>query len=494
MEFSGLFFLYALLPLILFGFFLLPDVGRRNTFLIVVSFLLYAMYHPLYVPLLLLQCRVNYKMAMKIKKERWSTVMMPIAWNLAVLLLLKYVDPLLLVAGIGVEHDGLLIGLAAKLVDVLNGFGMSLNAPATLAPLGISFFTLTAVSYLLDVYRGKHPAERSFKSFLLHMTLFPKLFQGPLVRYEHVALQLKERRENFRHVFEGALRFCTGLGKKVLLADYCGRMISELAAVKSDQALIGSWLTAVLFLFRVYYDFSGCCDMAVGLGRIFGFRFPENFNLPYTAMSVGEFCERWNLTLGHFFRDYVYDPLCKKREGKLNRAFALAICVLLAALWHGGTFNFLIWGLYFAVLILLEEQCESFLLDLPYWLRHVLTILAVLLGWVIFMSTDVNSLGNALKAMIGNGGLNVVGDGQRVMSCIPLISACWIGATSVPRKLRSWWRGFCGVAGKRGQTESSVLLRYAYLASCFVFLLVVLWWCTVSRTGTVVQPSIFMHL
>lgn len=492
MEFSSLFFLYALLPLLLLGYFLIPDVGRKNTLLILFSLFLYAMAQPVYVLLLLILCRFNFSAGMKVKKGRKSTLAVPLAVNIGVLLILKYLDALLLTAGIGMKSGGVLAGLAGKFVDFLNGTGLSLNKPVSLAPLGISFYTLTALSYLIDIYRGKHPAERSFKCFLLHMTFFPKLFQGPLVRYEQIGPLLKERRENYRQVFEGVLRFCTGLGKKVLLADYCGRMIGELVSANSDQALVGSWLAAVLFLFRLYYDFSGCCDMAVGLGRMFGFRFPENFYLPFTAMSVTEFCQRWNLTLGNFFRDYVYEPLCGKRKGKLNRFIALLITMVMIGLWHGGTFNFLILGLVFLVVIILEEQFEGFLTDLPYWLRHVLTILVLLMGAVIFMNPGVKELGSALKAMIGEGGLNVIGDGQRVLNCVPLIAACWIGVTSLPRKARIFWKKFCGVGQK--QENRGQHLKYAYMVSCFVFILLMLWWCTVAGIGTNVQPSIFMNL
>ncbi len=494
MEFSSLFFLYGFLPLVLLLYFLIPDVGRRNTLLIVASLLLYGFCQPLYLPLLLVQCRMNFILARKIKKGRFSTALLPIGCNLAVLVLLKYVDPLLLIAGIGAEGTGVLLAFAGKAVQMLNKAGMTLNIPQSLAPLGISFYTLTAVSYLLDVYRGRHPAERSFKSFLLHMLMFPKLFQGPLVRYEQTVLELKERRENHRHIFEGAVRFCTGLGKKVLLADYCSRMIAELVQAKSDQALVGSWLIAVLFFFRVYYDFSGCCDMAVGLGRIFGFRFPESFNLPYTALTVTEFCQRWNMTLGAFFRDYVYEPLCRKRNGLLGRFAALLVTCILGGLWHGGSFNFLTWSLYLVAVILIERLFESFLTDLPYALRHILTVLALLLGWVIFRSPNVESLGNALKAMIGEGGLNVAGDRERLVNCLPLIVTCWIGVTSMPRKLRGRWRAVCGVAGKRARTERSQWLQYAYLTSCVAYVAVILWWCTVSRSGAPVQPSIFMYL
>ncbi len=371
MEFSGLFFLSAALPVVLLAYFLIPDVGRRNVLLILASLLLYGVWQPVYVPLLLMLCRLNFSQALKIKKGRRDTVVFPIAFDLGVLAVLKYADPFLL-------------GFVSAGVEWLNGYGLKLQCPDTLTPLGISFFTLTAISYLLDVYRGKYPAERSFRHFLLHMVMFPKLFQGPLVRYDQTVPYLKERREHYRQSFDGLVRFCTGLGKKVLLADCCGRMIAELVSAKSDQALVGSWLVAVLFFFQIHYDFSGCCDMAVGLGRIFGFKFPENFNLPYTALSVTEFCQRWNLTLGSFFRDYVHDPLCQKRESLLRRFVALLLTCVLAALWHGAGVPLLLWGLYLAAVILIEKLLEGFLTDLPYFLRHVLTVLALLLGWVIF--------------------------------------------------------------------------------------------------------------
>ncbi len=489
MEFSSLYFLYLLLPLTLLMYFLLPDVGRKNAFLIVVSLVLYGFCRPLCVPLLILLCRMNFSFAKRIRKGSRRTVLLPVFLNLAVLVLLRYIDPIFEMLGKGTP----LLSLTAKLTALVNKSGLTLRAPTTLVPLGLAFFTLTSISYLVDVYRGKYRAERVFSRYLLHMVMFPKLFQGPIVRYEQTAVSLKERRMNERQILEGAVRFATGLGKKVLLADPCGAMIAELTAAGSERALVGSWLIAVLFFFQIYYDFSACCDMAIGLGRIFGFRFPENFDLPYTAISVTDFCERWNLTLGAFFRDYVYTPLCKDPTNQLRGFVALPVTAVLAGLWHGASYTFAIFGLYFAALVLLEKFANDFIVDLPYWLRRTLTILAVLFGWVILRNPSPEALGQAVKAMIGDGGVQVLGDMQRVENCIPLIAACWVGATSLPKQLKTRWRSFCGV-GKKNEAAAQPLLQLLYPVSCAVFILLMLWWCTVARTGYAVQPSIFMNL
>ena len=494
MEFSGLYFLFGLFPLIALVYFLLPVGVYKNYFLIGVSLLLYALVQPLYVPLLLMMCRVNFSLGQKIRKDRVLTLIAPAAVNLAVLFLLRYLDPVLLLAGIGTETNGLLVGLVGMAVKLLNSWGMALQVPTSVAPFGFAFFTLNSLSYLIDIYSGRQKPERKYSRFLLHMLLFVRLFQGPLVRYSQTVNQLGERREIFGLMLDGMVRFCTGLGKKVLLADYCGRMIAELVENGSHHALVGSWLTAALFLFRVYYDFSGCCDMAIGLGRIFGFRLPENFNLPYMALSVKDFLTRWNLTLVGFFRDYVYCPLVAKRPGTGGRYFAMLLCAVLGGIWHGGSLNFLIWGVYLFAFVMFEEIFEGYLIDLPDWLRRIMTVLVLLFGWVIFMNPEVDSLVQACKAMIGYGGALANGDGSRVLNVIPLMTACWIGVTDLPRQFRFRWRNACGLVRKDGQTKQTSVQAYAYLAGCVVYILIVLWWVTVSRTGAAALPSVFGNL
>ena len=492
MEFSGLYFLYVILPLMLLAYYLIPGLLGRNIVLAVSALAVYGLCQPMYLPLILILIRYTYNSGLKIKKGKKRSLVLPLAVILSVPLILKVLDPLLLSAGVASVSGGVVLGIVSRIATWMNKIGFNFSQPQGLAPLGIMFLTLASVSYLFDIYRGKYPAERSFWAFLQYMVFLPKLFQGPVVCYNELSSQFDDRRENFRHVFEGLVRFCTGLGKKVLLADYCARMIAELTEHRSDQALVGSWLAVVLFLFRVYYDFSGCFDMAVGLGKMFGFRLPESFHLPFTALSVTDFFSRWNLTVGTFFREYVEEPLRGKRPTAYNRYLALGISFCLMGLWYGGSLTFLLWGLFFAAVMIAEEMFQEELTDLPYWLRRLLTMLALVLGFTLFMHKDVQSLGNALKAMIGNGGFSVRGDGTRVMNCIPLLGCCLFGVTDLPRKVRLRWRKLCGLAG--GKTVSRPVLTYVYIASFAAYVVLILWWCTVSRVGWEMVPSLFMSM
>jgi alginate O-acetyltransferase complex protein AlgI len=480
-EYSSLLFLTGFLPLFLLLYFLITDVGRRNLLLLCFSMLLIALVQPLLLLLILGLGRYTYRAGLGIKKNQKHTVILPVAVNLFALFLMRYLDLICVQLGIFAEQGGPILTLVAAMLKTLNGFGMTLHVPEKLVPIGFSLYILSSVSYLCDVYRGKCKAERSFHHLLLYFVLFPKFFQGPLVNYREVSDQIRERKENYRAVIDGAVRFCTGLGKKVLLADFCGYMIGIFAAAKSDLTLVGSWMTAVLYLFRIYYDFSGCCDMAVGLGKVLGFRFPENFNRPYLALSVTEFWERWNLTLRRFFSDYVYIPLKGRRDTLLNGFFAMLITVLLYAFWHGATFNFLLFALYFGLIMLIEKQLQNFLTDLPYWLRHTLTILCLMFGWVIFSHTEIPALANTIKAMIGEGGLNVPGDGRRFLNCFRLIIFCWIGVTSVPGWIRRFWRGACGVGAKQTAIAGKTIPEAVYLGSCVIYMVVILYLCVTAR-------------
>jgi len=305
MEYSGILFVCCILPLVLLGYFLIPDVARKNKYLIVVSLILIGLSQLVYLPLIVWMAYLTFKLTLKIQRGKKTTAIGPVAVNLGALLLLKYLDPIIVQFGFFADKGGLLVWLVNAAVTWMNGLGFALGIPKSVAPLGFSFFVVTSLSYVLDVYRGKYPAEKRFGNLLLYLVMFPKFFQGPLVRYDEVRVTILERRMSFRRCIDGIVRFATGLGKKAVLADYCGWMITELVSSKSDQALVGSWLAAILFLFQVYFDFSGCCDMANGLARILGFRFPENFRKPYLAMSVTEFWERWNITLREFFEEHV---------------------------------------------------------------------------------------------------------------------------------------------------------------------------------------------
>lgn len=485
MEFSGLSFICIFLPVFLILYLFIPDVRRRNMLLIASSFLMIGFFQPFGLAVYLLLGWMTYKTAGKIKRGVKSTLILPLGVNLLALFLLRYLDVFL---DQTVLSGGILLPIVNKLVGYLNARGLSMPQAVTLTPAGFPFYILLAVSYVLDIYRGRNPAEKRLGSFLLYFFLFPKFFQGPLVRYRDLALPLRERRTDQGQTFFGLLRFCVGLGKKVLLADGCGRILLELAESGSDQALIGSWLAAVLFFFLVYFDFSGCCDMAIGLAGILGFRLPENFNRPYQALSVTEFCEHWNLTVRRFFMDYVYRPLNVKK-GPSGQFLAAVAVTLLYGIWHGGTYNYVIFAVYFAVLILLEKSFQNFITDLPYWLRHTLTVLCVMFGWVIFAHTDLGELVSTLKAMIGDGGLKIAGDGARFWNALPLIIACWAGVTSLPSTVVKIWREACGIS-----KEDTPLRRMMYLASCVVFMAVVLWLSIRAAAANSVLLPVFMSL
>ncbi|MBQ9148162.1 MAG: MBOAT family protein [Oscillospiraceae bacterium] len=490
MEFSNLYFLYILLPLTMLVYFLMPDIKRKNIALLVIGLLFYAMGQPIYLGLLAGLSYLNYYLALRIRPRKRATVILPVAINIAVLALFKYLDFFLGMVGLGSE-DGLLLSMVKGMVNGLNSIGFSFAEPKSVLPIGISFYTFSVISYLLDVYWGKVKAEKSFVNLLLYLTMFPKMLQGPIVRYEQVAAQLTQRKSHPRMIFEGALRFTVGLAKKVLLADYCGKVISELAAVGSDTTLIGAWLSAIMFMFQIYFDFSGYSDMAIGLGKIFGFRYCENFNLPYTSASITEFWRRWHMSLGSFFRDYVYIPLGGNRKGMVRQIINLLVVWALTGLWHGASWNYVLWGLYFFIILVAEKQMMKQLEELPKLLRQVLTNLLVIFGWVLFAHEDFGELGKAMGAMFGFGGFAGSGVGTKLLNSLPLILLCWLGSTSLPQAAARIWSGICGMNGKQRRSNRITVMKAVYVISVFGFMCLLLWLCTVSLVGNTSAPSIY---
>ena len=490
MNFSSLLFLYIYLPLILLVYFAMPDVRRKNIVLVAVSFLLYSMGQPLYAVLLAGLSWANYRFSLAIRPHQVQSLYLPLAVNLAVFILFQHVDSILGVLRLGADSGGYLLGLIKKIVVGLNAIGMNLVEPKTLLPIGLPFYFLTVVSYFVDIYSGKHKAEKDMLNCLTYLTMFPKLAQGPIVHYGQVSKQLSGRKVYPRIIFEGMGRFVIGLSKKVMLADYCARTISSLAD-GADQTLVGAWLCALLYMYRIYFDFSGCCDMAIGLGRVFGFRFPENFDYPYSAVSVTEFTKKWNLTLGAFLREYVYNPLGGNHYGQIRQVVNCLIVWILMGLWHGGGLNYLVWALYLFVLVMLEKLLEMQLVDLPKALRRFLTFLAILFGWVFFAHKDLMELGASLKGLLGFGGFSAAGVGRTVLNSIPLILACIIGSGRIPAQLGHFWAHLCGMAGKQRKNEAVRVAKIVYLITAFGYVCLLLWLCSVSLATHGSVPSIF---
>ena len=393
MEFSSLYFLYLFLPLTLLVYFLVPGLRLKNIVLLAASLLFYAMGQPVYVLLLVGLSYANFAMARRIRPGKRNTLFLPVVVNLAVLGLFKYLDFFLGIFGITVADGGVMLAALRGITNGLNSIGFAFRSPTSALPLGLSFYAFQVISYVADVYRGKVKAERSFFNLLLYLSMFPKMMQGPIVRYEQVARQLMDRRTTPRAAFEGAQRFIIGLAKKVLLADYAGKVVASLSTGGGNGTFVGAWLAALMFMFQIYFDFSGYSDMAIGLGRIFGFRYCENFDLPYISTSITEFWRRWHMSLGSFFRDYVYIPLGGNRVSKTKWLRNILVVWLLTGLWHGAHLNFLLWGLgLFAVLVVEKLWLKKYLDRWPV-LGHLYMLVLIPVSWAVFSVSDFGQLG-----------------------------------------------------------------------------------------------------
>lgn len=490
MEFSNLHFLFILLPFTMLVYFLMPSMHWRNMALLGISMLFYAMGQPVYLILMIGISYVNYVLCKRITPgNRWS-IALPVAIDLLVLAMFKYLDFFLSMIGIVVEH-GVLMSFYRTIIDGLNSIGFSIQYPTTVLPIGISFYVFSMISYLADVYTGKVKIEKNFHSVLLCWIMYPQLLMGPIVRYEQVQIELHTRKKNPRMIFDGIHRFAVGLAEKVLIADYCGQIITRLADLHCDTMLVGSWLSAIMFMFQLYFDFCGYSNMAIGLGMVFGFKYCENFDLPYTSKSITEFWRRWHMSLGTFFRDYVYIPLGGNRKGKVRQVLNMLVVWALTGLWHGASWNFVFWGIYNFILLTIEKQIMPKLEKLPGLLRNFLTMLAVLFGWVMFSHTDFTELGVALGAMLGFSGFSAAGTGTVLMNSLPLIVVCVIGCSGLPRMVSRMFAGVCGMRGKGRKSNAVEVKKVTYVLVRFAFICLLVWLCVTSMIGTTSTPSIY---
>ena len=490
MEFSNLYFLFILLPLTMLVYFLMPTMHWRNMALLGISMLFYAMGQPVYLVIMIGLSYVNYVLSKRIVPgDKWS-IWLPVAIDLMVIGLFKYLDFFLSMLGIVVEH-GVIMSFYRWIIDVLNSIGFSLKYPTTVLPIGISFYIFSMISYLCDVYTGKVEIEENFHSVLLCWLMYPQLLMGPIVRYEQVQIELHTRKKNPRMIFDGFHRFTVGLAEKVLIADYCGQIIARLADLGCDGSLVGSWLSALMFTFQLYFDFCGYSNMAIGLGMVFGFQYCENFDLPYTSKSITEFWRRWHMSLGTFFRDYVYIPLGGNRKGMARQILNMFIVWVLTGLWHGASWNFVLWGIYNFVLLAIEKQIMPELEELPDRLRNFLTMLAVFFGWVLFSHTDFAELGLTIRAMLGFSGFSAAGTGTVLKNSLPLIAVCLIGCSTVPRQVTQMFTRFCGMYGKRRKSNAVDGRKLTYVIVRFAFICLLMWLCIASMIGTTSTPSIY---
>ena len=416
MTFSSLTFTTLFFPAVLILYFICTDLRWRNGVLLVASLIFYSWGEPIWVLAMIGSTAINYVAAMLIDRAsspglRKTALAVGAAASLAVLFYFKY---------------------AAFLVNsVTSLFGVSFSIPVLELPIGISFYTFQVLTYTVDVYRDKSPVQRDPFKLMLYVSCFPQLIAGPIVQYSDVAVMLDERESTLDGFTEGMKRFAVGLSKKVLLANVCGLIIEELpsAAGAIGMSVLGAWYISVLYSLQLYFDFSGYSDMAIGMGRIFGFTYKENFNYPYISKSASEFWHRWHISLGG------------NRRGRARTALNLAIVWALTGLWHGASWNFVIWGLYYGVLIILEKLViADFREKLPGAAQHIAALFLIVVGWTVFYYTDMGCLGKHLGAMFGIGaaGLSdpVTMAVIRKYTVLPLIAA--IASLPILPQLKAW--------------------------------------------------------
>lgn len=413
MVFSSIVFLFYFLAFVLGTYYIIPK-KYKNIVLLAASLIFYAWGEPIYVLLMLFSAVFNYFCGRWLEKTKSKKLILifNIIVNIGILIYFKYTNLLLSTFDIPVKDIAL--------------------------PIGISFYTFQALSYTVDIYRGKTKVQRSLLLFALYLSLFPQLIAGPIVRYNDIASQLKERKNTSKMFMDGVCRFCAGLCKKVIIANSIGKLWTEIGTMDySELTMAWAWLGAVSFALQIYFDFSGYSDMAIGLGKMFGFEFLENFNYPYMSKSITEFWRRWHISLGRWFREYVYIPLGGNRVSSVRKYINIIIVWMLTGLWHGASWNFMFWGLYYAVLLIIEKLFITKWLEAMGKLAHIYTMFFVILGWVIFSVEDMKMASEYIFAMFNfsNAGFNDREFMFAFISNIILIISAGIIATGIPKKL-----------------------------------------------------------
>ena len=396
MVFSSIPFIFFFLPVFLILYYLVP-YKVKNILLLIFSLIFYAWGEPIYILLMIFSSVVDYtngrmieKYAQNNQKRKNLFLIISIIVNLSLLGFFKYAD--------------FLIGSINSLLNI--------NIPLLELglPIGISFFTFQTMSYSIDVYRGDVKAEHNFLDFMTYVSMFPQLIAGPIVRYEEVSKELKNRSITPQGFADGMIRFLQGLFKKVLIANNIGYLFVIASSMPNNEmSVVMSWLGILAYTFQIYFDFSGYSDMAIGMGKMLGFTYPENFNHPYISKSITEFWRRWHISLSSFFKDYVYIPLGGSRVKKIINVRNILIVWMLTGLWHGASWNFVLWGLYYGVLLLLEKFVFNKILEkAPNWFKHFYTMFLVVVGWMIFAFDDMTILKEYASMMFGVGGVSFI--------------------------------------------------------------------------------------
>ena len=398
MVFSSAVFLFVFFPLTLILYFMVgrsgdeeKDIAKKNLILCLASLIFYAWGEPVYIVLMCLSIFFNYHLGLDMESHRNSSRKMKallifgVCFNLFMLGFFKY---------------------AGFIVSNLNSlFGTAIEFEGLPLPVGISFYTFQILSYVIDVYRGQVRAQTKIVSFASYISMFPQLIAGPIVQYSDIEKQLSQRSVTIDNFYEGIIYFIKGLGKKVLFANTIGAVYSDVISQGiGNTSVVTAWICIICYTLQIYFDFSGYSDMAVGLGKMFGFEFVQNFNFPYKAVSITDFWRRWHISLSSWFRDYVYIPLGGNRKGTLRTIFNIFVVWSLTGLWHGAAWNFIAWGMFYGVLLILEKYVLKNILErVPVIFRHIGTLIVVMIGWVFFSSENMTQATDFIGALIGFG-------------------------------------------------------------------------------------------
>ena len=450
MLFSGIPFLFYFLPCVLLVYFIVPQKGR-NAVLLAASLFFYGWGEPKFLLFMVFSIVQGYVFARLIGRGRRKKLFLTLSLVLSFALLgyCKYAD-------FFIENFNAVTGLSLPLLKIA-------------LPIGISFYTFQIASYEIDVYRGDVAAQHNFIDFAAYVAMFPQLIAGPIVRYRDIAPQLKERTHSLEAAASGASRFAVGLGKKVLVANVLAQLVSAYKA-SAEQTALYAWLYTIAFTLQIYFDFSGYSDMAVGLGRIFGFSFPENFRYPYIAKSITEFWRRWHMSLGTWFRDYLYIPLGGSRCSRIRHIANILVVWMATGFWHGAAWNFVFWGLFYAVLLMAEKFFLLPALKKGRVLPHVYVLLAVTLGFVLFDAASLKDALHQLGTLFGAGTASGLGTEALYMlrSYGVVLALAALGATPLPAML--WKKVQEAKSLAPVLTVAEPLCTFALLALCTAFL------------------------
>jgi len=470
LVFSDIFFLFIFLPLFLICYFAASKTTAKNIVLVAFSLFFYSWGEPVWVCLLLFSSVFDFLNGRFIDKHKGEKkavlgVILSCVVNLAILGVFKY---------------------SGMIVSAINSIGgLSIPVPDFHLPIGISFYTFQSITYVVDVYRGNARVQKHYSGYLLYLSMFFQLVAGPIVRYSSVAREIENRDVKISEFHQGINRLIFGLGKKVLIANSMGMLAGELLDFgKAPASVLAAWAGVIFYSLQIYYDFSGYSDMAIGLGMMCGFHFPENFNYPYISASVTEFWRRWHISLGTFFRDYVYIPLGGNRKHQLLNIAVVWFCT---GLWHGASWNFVIWGVYFGILLVIEK---TFLLKLfeklPKFIGHIYLLFAVIFGWAIFYFTDLTQLSACVGAMFGGGGLALTD----ILTVSKLQNNLWL--IIIALVLCAPVYGYVSKVGERFSMQSGGNFIFVSIIKT-VFLALVMFLSVISLVGDTYNPFLYFR-